>query len=151
MNKIAISSVIISIILVACGDNTKSVTPQKTVKKQTIVKKFHSNSELPAWVLNPDLDGNIGTVAIINTNKIKNIKKQQYNAKIRCIANLQKRKSAMINSKVVNTKKKKNGIVETDIKKEIKITASHFQVENIVKKAEYRKENNYYVWMVISK
>jgi hypothetical protein len=147
MNKIAISSVIISIILVACGDNTKSVTPQKTVKEQT----SHSNSELPAWVLNPDLDGNIGTVAIINTNKIKNIKTQQYNAKIRCIANLQKRKRAMINSISLNTKKKKNGIVETDIKKEIKITASHFQVENIVKKAEYRKENNYYVWMVISK
>jgi aminopeptidase C len=137
--------------LVACGDNTKSVTPQKTVKKQTVIKKVYSNSTLPAWVLNPDLDGNIGTVAIINTNKIKNIKKQQYIAKKICIANLQKRKSAMINSSVVKIKKKKNGIVKTDIKKEIKIEASHFQVENIVKKAEYRKENSYYVWMVISK
>jgi hypothetical protein len=57
----------------------------------------------------------------------------------------------MINSSVVKTKKKKSGIVKTNIKKEIKITASHFQVENIIKKAEYRKENSYYVWMVISK
>lgn len=100
-----------------------------------------SATEIPKWINNPDMGGNIGSVGIVK--EMKNKRKRNYIAKKLAIASLQERKRVMMESSVEKT--------DSELVSNIKQTSSHFNDYEIIQKAEYSDGENYYVWVVIKK
>ena len=98
-------------------------------------------SQMPAWVNNPDLEGNIGSVGIVK--EMKNKRKQHYIAKKLAIASLQERKRVIMESSVEKNDK--------EFISKIKQSSSHFNNYEVVEKAKYSDGENYYVWVVIKR
>jgi hypothetical protein len=144
---------IIAIGLIGCG-GSNAPKPQKTTKtKQYEKNKKHiAKGGMPAWVYNPDLDGNTGVVSIINKKKVKNKKKRLYIAKLKAQAKFQARKGTNVKSNTTASKRMSaKGGYKRDIKKEIKLSSSHIQTNELVVKDTYEDKDNFYLWMVIKK
>ena len=150
--KNLILATIIAIGLIGCG-GTNSPKPQKISKtSKAKTTKTMTKGGIPAWVYNPDLDGNTGVVSIISKKKVKNKKKRLYIAKLKAQAKFQARKGTNVKSKTTSSKKmSSNGAYKRDMKKEIKLSSSHIQTNELIVKDTYEDKDNFYLWMVIKK
>jgi len=133
-------SFVVLVFVSGCGAS-KTPPAQKAVVKNTI----------PAWIDNPDFDGNIGAVGTVLKSKVKNPKKRAYIGKRLAIAALQERKNAFVDSSLKTSQEFKNGKVKKHLTQKIKITSSSFATNNMIVKATYEDSENLYVWVVIGK
>jgi len=130
------------------GCNQAQPTPKEKpqeIKKVQVVKKTY-----PSWIDNPNINGEDGVVGVIKL--MKNKKKQEYIATRLAIALYQEQKRVSVNTTVKTGEVVAAGnVVKSTSSQTTTQTSSHFQVEQLVKKAEYSDKENYYVWMVVKK
>jgi len=156
--KIVLGGIVLPLFMVGCSSNSKQLQTSKSVtkvsKKQqkidTSKNKLAKSSTLPKWVDNPDLDGNVGVVAIVKKGN-KSKKKIIYIAKMKAQASLQARKSTMVDSKTIIKKQRRGNSYKRDVQKEVKLTSNSFATDNLTIKDTYEDKNNFYLWMVIKK
>ena len=141
MKNLSILFLACGILFSGCGSLDVEPKVEKVKSKNIEPKVIVQDSNIPKWINNPDIDGYIGAVGIVK--KMKNKKKQKYIAKKLAIASLQEQKRVMFESKI--TKR------DSELIQEIKQTSSHYNSYDIIQKAEFSDEENYYVWMVIKK
>jgi len=148
MKKFYVIFVVVGMMLSGCGSQEVQAPKKAKVIKKEVKKQTLPASKTPAWIANPDLNGNLGAVGVVKL--MKNKKKQRYIAKKLAVGELQERKRVMMSSSVDTKEVVKNGkVVESDLTHTIKQTSSHINSDIIIKKAEYSDGENYYVWMVV--
>ena len=144
MKKIILA--VVSLAFIGC--NKAQPTPKE--KPQVKQEKQIAKKTYPQWIDNPNIDGYDGVVGVVKL--MKNKKKQEYIATKLAIALYQEQKRVSVNTEV----KTKEIVVAGHLAKSTSSqtttqTSSHFQAEELVKKAEYSDKDNYYIWMVVKK
>ncbi len=144
----------IGFVSVGCQNNAtlekvkNKISSFKSKKSESKKEVVQTQDGRPAWVSNPNLDGNVGAVSIVSKKKIKNKKKLYFIAKMKARAAFEARKGTTVDS---TAKRKASYDGKMSYSEKVKISSSHIQTDDLVVKETYEDKDYFYMWMVLKK